>query len=279
MTDSTRRRLPCVAAVLCSLAACSTIDWRASSTDVNSIPLRLRSPDAPVLMATIGKDQVPLWLDLGDGTPLTLQQSVLDAAKAIPTGESIQLQGIDGTFEAPIFKVPRIQIGSTVFTNVTAKLDVPRAGYMPSDSKRGVLGSALLKGGAVVLDYKNRRLIMLLGESARKRALCQGTVVPFSNASPVWKGEAVTEAETDFGHVTLWWDTGAQATMLSKSVSHSTDRIYSKHFVLGGRDFGPYSFGLIEASLPGFDGMVGDDFFMRHQVCIDYAGSRLVIGP
>jgi hypothetical protein len=239
----------------------------------------LRSPDAPVLVATIGNAQVPLWLDLGDSTPLTLQRSVLDAAKAIPTGESIKLQGIDGPFEAPLFKVPRIQIGSAVFTNVTAKLDAPRAGYAPSSTERGVLGSALLKGGAVVFDYKHRRLVLLAGESPQKRAMCQGTVVPFSNASPAWQGEAVTEAETDFGHVTLWWDTGAQASMLSRSVSHATDRVVSKRFVLGGRNFGPYSFGLIDASLPGFDGMVGDDFFMRYQVCIDYAGNRLVVGP
>jgi hypothetical protein len=48
--------------------------------------------------------------------------------------------------------------------------------------------------------------------------------------------------------------------------------------MLGDRNYGPYSIGLLIATLPGFDGMIGDDFFLKHRVCIDYPRNRVVIG-
>jgi len=48
--------------------------------------------------------------------------------------------------------------------------------------------------------------------------------------------------------------------------------------MLGNRNFGPWSFGLLIATLPGFNGMIGDDFFLKHRVCIDYPHRRVVIG-
>lgn len=259
------------------VAACVPFDGPHSNAAGNSVELSIRSPDAPVLIAMIGDAKVPLWLDLGDSTPLTLQKSVLDAAHATPTGETITLQGIDGKFEVPLYTVPRVQIGAAVFTNVTAKLDAARAGYEVSQTEGGVLGSGLLKAGALVLDYPHRRMILLSRNRAENNLLCRGTTVPFSTASDSWKGEAVTEATTDFGRVILWWDTGAQATLVTRSVSHASDHIVSQHFVLGDRNFGPWTIGLLDAALPGFDGAIGDDFFAKHQVCIDYPHSRVIV--
>jgi len=267
-----------LAFLICILTACGSLVLHDAPSTGDTVTLTLRSPDAPVLIAKMDDVDVPLWFDLGDSTPLTLQKSILDAIKAVPTGQSIKLQGIDGDFEVPLYKVPRLQIGKTVFTNVTAKLDAPRAGYAVSQSVRGYFGSGLLKANAVVLDYAHRRMVLLSGKNAAGQELCRGTAVNFSKSSPIWQGEAVTEADTDFGHVTLWWDTGAQATMMNQAASHATDRIVSSRFLLGDHDFGPWSFGLLIASLPGFDGMIGDDFFMKHRVCIDYPNSRVVIG-
>jgi hypothetical protein len=267
-------------AATCAFAcsSCGVAQLHPTQDPKDSIALELRDPDAPVLRVKVGDMEVPLWLDLGDSSFLTLQKSVLDAIKAVPTGDSVKLQGIDGEFEVPTYTVPRVQIGDAVFTNVIAKLDAPRSGYGVSPTERGSLGSGLLKNSAVVIDYPHRRMMLLPGAAAPHHALCSGAVVKFSEKSPVWRGEAVTEADTDYGHVTLWWDTGAQATMLSQSTSHATDRVVSRRFVLGDHDFGPWSFGLLVASLPGFDGMIGDDFFMKHRVCIDYPAGRVVIG-
>src|ERR1700692_2047578 len=239
---------------------------------INSIPLELHSPNQPVLIAKINDIETSLSFDLGDSTPLSLQQSALDTLGAVPTGESIQQQGIDGVFTVPTYKVPRLQIGNAVFTDVTAKLDGPQGTYLPSALVRGTLGSGLLKSYRVVIDYGQRRMTLLSRETPRFHSLCRGTSVKFSDRPAVWHGEAFTEAETDFGHVTLAWDTGAQMTVLNQLVSHAADRIVSRRFMLGGRNFGPYPLGLLVADLPGFDGMIGDDFFLKHRVCIDYPG-------
>lgn len=61
-------------------------------------------------------------------------------------------------------------------------------------------------------------------------------------------------------------------------MTHATDRSVSHRFMLGNRNFGPWSFGLLIATLPGFNGMIGDDFFLKHRVCIDYPHRRVVIG-
>jgi len=85
-----------------SLTACSTFTKHGAPSTINSIALELHSPDAPVLNAKIGGMEIPLWFDLGDSSPLTLQQSVLDAVAAVPTGESNTQQGIDGVFEVEV---------------------------------------------------------------------------------------------------------------------------------------------------------------------------------
>ena len=143
---------------------------------------------------------------------------------------------------------------------------------------RGALGSALLKPYTVFIDYPQRRMVLLTRSAPQFASLCRGTSVKFSDRPAVWQGEAFTEAETDFGRVTLAWDTGAQLTSLNQVVSHATDRITSQRLVLGGHNFGPYPFGMLVADLPGFDGMIGDDFFRQHRVCIDYPRRRVVIG-
>jgi hypothetical protein len=156
-----------------------------------------------------------LQFDLGDSTTLVLQQSALDAIKAAPTGETVKMQGTDGEFEVPTYKVPRIQIGSAVFTNVTVRLDTSGKGYEPKEIYRGYLGTGLLKPYAVVLDYAHHSMMLLPGEDATVRNLCRGTEVKFSNSSPDWKGEAISEVDTDYGRVILWWDTAAPSTVLS----------------------------------------------------------------
>lgn len=54
----------------------------------------------------------------------------------------------------------------------------------------------------------------------------------------------------------------------------------TKRLVLGGTDFGPWQFKWMEMSLPPFfDGSIGFgyDFFLRHVVCIDFPGKRVLV--
>jgi hypothetical protein len=276
-----------VAAVACFVSYCNcpnAFTQESVHNNTHTVALEMHDNLAPVLIANIGGNNVALQFDLGSRNDLILQQSVLDAIKAVPTGDTIKQQGTDGVFEVPTYKVPHLQIADLVFHDVTAQLDAPRAGYQPVQFARGYLGTGLLKSDAVVLDYKHHRLTLLPSKDVAFETLCQGTAVSFSAGSPKWRGEAVTESNTDFGRVTLWWDTGTPATVLSSSAIHathlptSTERVVTHQFVLGASDFGPWTFDIWPVPLPGFDGFIGDDFFKKHRVCIDFPGNRVVIG-
>jgi len=247
-----------------------------------TIPIELRDNFA-FLMATVDGVDVRLKFDLGSSSALLLQQSIVDRIKAVPTGERSKFQSIDGVFESPQFKVSRVQMGSVAFTDVTTTLDAPRPGYDPGPFAQGFLGTGLLKSYEVVLDYPQRTMTLVPRAKESVSGSCTGTVVPFSQSSSKWRGEPVTEAQTDFGPVILWWDTGTPLSALRKSVtrearSQSTeDTATTTRFTLGDRDFGPWQFGVWDMSLPGFDGFIGYDFFAKHVVCIDFPGSRVVI--
>lgn len=205
----------------------------------NKIPIELHEDLAPVLVANIDGIEVPLQFDLGDSTSLVLQQSVLDSIGAVPTGDSPRVQGIDGFFESPMFKIARIQIGTAVFTDVVARLDAPRQDYQPGHIARGYLGTGLLKSYEVVLDYPHQAITLVSRDGKSSSGTCKGTVVPFSVSSPKWRGEPVTEADTDLGRVTLWWDTGAPVSIFRKTLTQearsqsSGDNVTTKRLTLG----------------------------------------------
>jgi len=48
--------------------------------------------------------------------------------------------------------------------------------------------------------------------------------------------------------------------------------------MLGGENYGPWLFAIWNASLPGFDGFVGDDLFRKHKVCFDFPDRRIIVG-
>lgn len=212
-----------------------------------------------------------------------LQRGVLDSINAVPTGESTKLQGVDGFFEAPMFKVARVKIGTQVFTDVIALLDVPRRGYTPGSLAHGYLGTGLLKSYQLTLDYPSQAMTLVRRSNGNSSGTCNGTIVPFSTGSHKWRGEPVTEADIDLGHVTLWWDTGAPASVLSSKFANQAraqsgaSALQSNRLILGGKDFGPWRFEVWDISLPGFDGFIGHDFFAKHVVCIDFPRNRVAI--
>ncbi len=131
-----------------------------------TLPIEIRD-NFPILIAVINDIEVPLKFDLGDGDTLVLQPEVLDQAKAVATGESVKMMGLNGPFEAPLFRVPRIRIGDLVFTDVVARLDRRDDSYVPGASgEKGYLGTGLLKSHVVVIDYPRRTMTLLASESA-----------------------------------------------------------------------------------------------------------------
>jgi len=258
--------------------------WSSAAADLPVVvPIRLLG-NFPVVIVNIGDNDVPLVFDSGNSGSVALTQAVIDRVKALPTGETSK--GMDpkgNVIEYPKFKIPRLQIGSAVFTDVIAELDVHDSSYQATQvGQQGFLGTSLLKGYKVVLDYPHRRMTLIPSSSTKDQSAgCKGTAVPFS---PAWHGEPAAEADIDLGRLTVWWDTGTPTSILSKRFavaagSHqSGDTITSKRLALGGTDFGPLQFELDDLSLPpGFDGFIGYNFFAYHVVCMDFPEKKLLI--
>jgi hypothetical protein len=248
------------------------------------VPLKL-SHQLAIVVATIDGTEVPLLLDSGAQSPLALQQSVLDQIKTTPVSGSFSGQDVKGTFEAPQYRVSRVQIGQASFSDVIARLDVHSPSNRPVDlGQQGLLGTGLFKSYRVVIDYPHRT--MILEAEGMRSTLCRGTAVPFSPLPPSNEAhEPLTQTETDLGSVTVWWDTGAQASVLSRRFLEQVhaklakdDSITTERLNLGGTDFGPWRFETMDISLPPFfNGFLGYDFFAHHVVCFDFPHKQLLV--
>jgi hypothetical protein len=111
--------------------------------------------------------------------------------------------------------------------------------------------------------------------------MCKGTVVPIL---PDWQGEPVTKGRSDFGGMTLIWDTGIPTSVIRKTWAQEAgaavtgESVTTRHFILGGVDFGPLKLNIFDYSEPaGTDAFVGYNFFAKHVVCIDFPGNRFLI--
>ena len=247
------------------------------------VPIRLLGR-FPVVTANIGGSDVPLIFDSGNSGSVALTQAAIDRVKALPTGEtSREMDAKGNVLEHPKFTIPRLQIGTAVFTDVIGDLDLHDPSYQATQvGQQGFLGTSLLKGYKVVLDYPHRRMTLVSPGSTKDRSAgCKGTAVAFS---PAWHGEPAAEADIDLGRLTVWLDTGTPTSILGRRFAeaarshHSGDTVTSKRFTLGGIEFGPLQFVLDDLSLPpGFDGLIGYNFFAHHVVCMDFPGNRLLI--
>ncbi len=277
MTRPTRRWTSAFLAMSFVAAGCAAADRPVV------VPITLLG-HFPLVNVNIDGSEVPLVFDSGTSASVALTQAVLDRVKASPTGESSR--GVDAQGNVlvyPKYSIKRVQIGAAIFTDVVAQLDVHDPSYQATQvGQLGFLGTSLLKGYQVVLDYPHRTMTLVPpGGPADETSKCAGTVVTFA---PQWHGEPVAEVGTDLGRVVVWWDTGTPTSVLSKRFvqatgsPHSEATWTSRHLALGDIDFGPWQFEIWDMSLPlGFDGFIGYDFFAKHVVCMDFPAKRLLI--
>ena len=263
-----------------ALAVASDVPARRTPEPI-VIPIEMRD-NFPILTARVNGLKIPLKFDLGDGDPLVLQQGTLDQLGAKATGETAKMRGVDGVFEAPLYEVPQIQIGTVTFVDVVARADVRAGNYQPGEQgEQGFLGTGLLKEYVIALDYRGRKMTLIPPLNYRQVSeYCSGIAVPFL---PEWDGAPVTEAVTDWGRAVVWWDTGAPVSALRETFKVDPDpkskvaTLTTKRFVLGGSDLGPLVFNFWAMELPKFDGFIGYNFFERHIVCVDFPGKRLIV--
>jgi len=265
----------------CDASALTSDAPAGTPPDALVIPIEIRD-GFPILKASVNGLEIPLKFDLGDGDPLVLQQDVLDQLDAKPTGKTAKMRGIDGVFEAPLYEVPRIRIGTATFENIIARSDVRAGDYKPGEQgEKGFLGTGLLREFLIAFNYRGRTMTLVpRGRHDLASKHCSGIEVPFIRE---WNGAPVTEAVTDWGRAILWWDTGAPVSAMRESFlqgpkpKREDDPLTTKQFVLGGTDLGPLEFNFWAMELPKFDGFIGYNFFERHVVCVDFPGNKLIV--
>jgi hypothetical protein len=186
--------------------------------------------------------------------------------------------------KAPMFRVPRIEIGGVAFDGVVGHVQKSDPSYpAPAVFMQGIIGEPFFQAWKIVLDYASERMMLIRGDSgAPEQAGCRGTVVPFL---PEWDGAPVTKATTDIGEVVMVWDTGAPVSVIRQARAEGTgaravNKFYATaRFALGGEDFGPLQLRLLDYEAPGgTDGIVGHSFFATHVVCVDFQRNSLCIG-
>jgi hypothetical protein len=254
-----------------------------ASDSVSAMPLRLLGT-LPIVIAEIDGKDVPLAFDLGDSSPLVLKQRIIDHVRTLPSKEAHRGTDVQGNIiESETFILPRLKLGSSVFTDVVGRPDKHDPAYQASDfGQEGQFGTSLLKSYKVLLDYPHRKMTLIPASSPTDQAAkCKGTVVPFS---PDWNGDPVTKARIDLGEVTAVWDTGSPVSILRQpraqniGASVLTQHVTTKHLILGGTDFGPLKLDVADYAEPaGTDMFIGYNFFAKHIVCIDFPGRRFLI--
>jgi hypothetical protein len=256
---------------------------RATVASSTTVPMQLRG-NYPVIIAQIDGIDVPLVFDLPDESALALSQTVIDRIRTSPAGETHRARDAMGNvIQSGTFKVPRLQIGDAVFTDVIGRPDLHDPAYQSENlGQQGYLGTALLKSYKVVLDYPHRQLTLISPGSTKKQSgKCKGVPVPFL---PDWNGTPVTKAVTDFGDLTAVWDTGVPISILRKANAQKlsddviNETATTKRLVLGGADFGPLKLVVADYAEPaGTDMFIGYSFFINHVVCVDFPGKRFLI--
>ena len=88
-----------------------------------------------------------------------------------------------------------------------------------------------------------------------------------------------TWCECDGREFELVWDTGANRSILKEGRVGKDEhgRFSARNFRLAGRDFGPQEFVILDLAEPPGDGLVGNDFFRKHRVLIDWGTSELSV--
>jgi hypothetical protein len=266
----------------CAVSMLSAMSCSAETAASVSVPIEIVN-NFPVLSLSIGDQEIPVAFDLGGDhqielTPEALQK--IDVQYLEETYEWIDAKG--NRLKARKFIIPELRIGGAVFRNVEGHEDAEATHWPKTRAGLGRMGRVLFQSHKMVLDYQRSTIDLVSGESANVEGEgCSGHRIPFD---PQWNGEPVSKVLTDFGRLTLYWDTGAPGTFVQASLLALDENaapakpVLSQKFAMQGRDFGPLELRPIQFSQPeGIDGFLGYNFFAKQVVCIDFAGKEFLV--
>jgi hypothetical protein len=250
------------------------------------VPLKMSGNAAPVVIVRIQDREIPLQLDIGDGSSLVLHPSLLRQLKTTPTVKSFDGIGMEGKAEhSPIVNVDRVYMGGAIFSNVAIREDVHddafRNKQLAETGAQGFVGAGFFADYEIVLNYRQHRMTLIPRGAQQTSHLCRGNVIPLVREVN-WG--LVTRANTDVGDLLFVWDTGSPALLIRKTsalaagLDVSQRAVTLNHVRMDNHDYGPLKFDIWDFPAPAaMAGVIGHDFFIDHVVCVDFPENRLLV--
>jgi len=244
----------------------------AQAHEVTIIPLRSHGEGH---LATVRIDDVPLQaiIDTSGYSTVGISPTALQKLHVhYGPGAIERIDGEGHRFRGREFRIDRLQLGNSVFENVRGfeRLEHDSGAFGGSPFEVSI-GRDFLQHFTVVIDYPKNRI-----ELHRYRAapgVCRGSAADLlQSAGGVHYSVVMTGKEP----LKLAWDTGATYSIIqerlvtSRGFDQEGERVTAR-LSLGTRPLGSYR--MIVMSLPGvpdLDGVLGDNFFAHHRVCLDY---------
>ncbi len=254
-----RRSAAFLSLVLASCAAPETFRFDAPGPHSwVALPLRVEN-DRPYVDLEVNGHPLAALFDLGAGATVWLEPAAAEAAGARFTGGAGTWVDAFGKEHAGRrFVLGTCRAGEFEFRDVEGR-----------EAAVSMVGWRLLQRFRVLVDYPGGRVVLATGTALPPDVDADRWVrVPFRATG----SGVVTDATVNGREMELVWDTGASRSILKPGRGNGPCALS-----LGGHDFGTEEFTALDIAEPPGDGLVGQPFFQRHRVLIDWETGILSI--
>lgn len=234
---------------------------------------------------TIAGRPLRLLLDLGGFDTVALTPESLEGMSVTWTGRTrTTFSAMGDVAKAREYVLPAVEMGGVVFRELRGTEDLLK-GEKRVVQRTGYLGLGLLQRFNLIIDYPARELVLLWPDVSPPAEYHVEEWPSTEFASGV--NGVVATVEIDGERRRLVWDTGASHCVLKTGLQGSApvhrEGDYSvctpKAFEVGGHEFGPVDFVLLDFKQPPADGFIGYPFFGKHAVFVDFRSHRLAVRP
>lgn len=258
------------------------------------LPVKFTDKNIPYIEAWIEGKKYHLVVDLGSKFQLCLTPDVLKQLHKYQCGSATWMNVKGEQYTFPQYIIPKIKIGPSLFKNplavekpLTTRCILWETKQPESFIPDGYLGKNLLKEKNLLFDLSHSRI---LASNSPKKLLKDGYDINHYIKIPleITDKSVIISVITEYGLIKLVLDTGSTGTLLRDAlVNNNTHQIhgiphtYLDQFVIGDHNFGKqsaYLFEIPEAiTSSGIDGVLGVDFFIKHNIYIDFSTSTAYI--
>lgn len=283
--------------ILVFFVGCAQAKQQINENDI-VVPLIFKSW-SPTIFVTIEKIKIPLQFDLGAANiGISLSPNILKNLKKVKyTGHTRTVRDSQGR-KAILqeFILPDVQIANLKINNMKGIENHPfpwgSPGVAPEDVKNGVIGLGIVTKFNMIIDYKNRKLILIKGNNYPSHYnIDSWQKIPFT-----MNGNIVTNVKFGNKQIKLLLDTGVQFNLIKPIPKVSGDiRPCPKNIAdILGMDanhckeitanvtkdksrLNKMTFYITSLQGLPVDGVIGEPFFKNHIVYINFSKKILAV--